>query len=104
MQTTIYFGEDDTYLIKLVDKKAERGRKSRSAVIMEILEQYFEKGKNIGEILVDMEIINRAELEKIGEKAKKEHITLENKLKEAVGQKEYQHAQLIYERCQAEEK
>ena len=104
MQTTIYFGEDDTYLIKLIDKKAERGRKSRSAVIMEILEQYFEKGKNIGEILIDMGVLEPTQFKRIQKEAAKKHILPEDEIKRIVGQKNFQHAQIIYARCQTEEK
>lgn len=54
MQVTLYYNDEDRYLLGLVDALAERERKSRSAVIMSILEEHFERGKKIGEILVDM--------------------------------------------------
>ncbi len=57
MQVTLYYGEEDRYLLELVDRVAERERKSRSAVIMSILEQHFERGKRLGEILVDMKAV-----------------------------------------------
>jgi len=62
MQTTIYFGERDAYLISLVDRKAHKERKSRSAVIFSILEEYFERGRPVGEILVHLGLISRADL------------------------------------------
>jgi len=64
MQTTIYYSEDDAYLIKQVDCKGQCERKSRSAVILSILEQYFESTKRLGEILVDLGVISHSELAK----------------------------------------
>ena len=63
MQTTIYYGEEDKYLIELLDKLAKRKRKSRSAMILTILEDYFERDKRIGDILVDMGYITAKQLE-----------------------------------------
>ena len=63
MQVTLYFGEEDEYLIRLVDEKARRERKSRSAVVLSILEQYFEYGKRLGEILVDLKILTPHQIE-----------------------------------------
>jgi predicted transcriptional regulator len=54
MQVTLYYSEEDKYLLDLVDKLALQQRKSRSAVIMSILEEYFEREKRLGEILVDL--------------------------------------------------
>jgi hypothetical protein len=54
MQVTLYYSEEDRYLLDLVDKLATQQRKSRSAVIMSILEEYFEREKRLGEILVDL--------------------------------------------------
>jgi hypothetical protein len=50
----MYFSDEDKYLIDLVDEKARRERKSRSAVVLSILEEYFERDKRLGEILVDL--------------------------------------------------
>jgi len=63
MQVTLYFGEEDEYLIRLVDEKARRERKSRSAVVLSILEEYFEQGKRLGEILVDLKTITIDKIE-----------------------------------------
>jgi hypothetical protein len=57
VQVTLYYNEEDQYLLELVDALAERERKSRSAVIMSILEGHFERGKRLGEILVDMRAV-----------------------------------------------
>ena len=64
MQTTIYYSDEDSYLIKQVDCKGQRERKSRSAVILSILEEYFESEKRLGEILVDLGVISHSELAK----------------------------------------
>jgi len=39
MQATIYYSDEDGYLIKQADMKGQRERKSRSAVILSILEE-----------------------------------------------------------------
>ncbi|SQD93055.1 conserved protein of unknown function [Candidatus Bipolaricaulis anaerobius] len=57
MQVTLYYNEEDQYLLELVDELAERERKSRSAVIMSILEEHFERGKRLGEILVEKGLV-----------------------------------------------
>ncbi len=54
MQTTIYYREKDNYLIDKVEEKASRERKSKSAVILSILEEYFEAEQKLGEILRDL--------------------------------------------------
>jgi len=64
MQTTIYYSDGDSYLIEQVDKKGKRERKSRSAVILSILEEYFEREKKIGEILVDLGAVKPSTLAK----------------------------------------
>jgi len=63
VQTTVYYSEEDQYLIDLVDQVARRERKSRSAVILSILEEYFERDKRLGEILVDMGVVNPRQVE-----------------------------------------
>ena len=62
MQTTIYYNEGDAYLVKQVDAKGKRERKSRSAVILSILEEHFEREKRLGEILVDLGVLSHADL------------------------------------------
>ena len=64
MQTTIYYSDKDTYVIKQVDMKGRRERKSRSAVILSVLEEYFESKKRVGEILIDLGAISHANLTK----------------------------------------
>ena len=64
MQTTIYYSDNDNYVIEQVDMKGRRERKSRSAVILSILEEYFEREKRIGEILIDLGAISHTDLSK----------------------------------------
>jgi len=54
MRNTVYYGEEDHYLIRLLDREARRQRKSRSAAVLSILEEHFERERRIGEILVDL--------------------------------------------------
>lgn len=63
MQVTIYHSDEDQYLIDLVDEEASRERKSRSAVVLSILEEHFERDKRIGEILVDLGQVTPAQVE-----------------------------------------
>lgn len=70
MQVTLYYNDEDQYLLELVDGLAERERKSRSAVIMSILEEHFERGKRLGEILVDMRAVAPRDVEQALEEQK----------------------------------
>lgn len=54
MQVTFYFRDEDMYLVRMLDELARRQRRSRSAVLLSILEEYFQRGKRLGEILVDI--------------------------------------------------
>ncbi|MFP4589328.1 MAG: hypothetical protein ACLFN4_03080 [Candidatus Acetothermia bacterium] len=62
MQTTIYYKEEDQYLIDKLEEKADRERKSKSAVVLTILEQYFEAERRVGEILRDLGALEKREL------------------------------------------
>ena len=70
VQVTLYYNDEDQYLLALVDGLAERERKSRSAVIMSILEEHFERGKKLGEILVDMRAVALRDVEQALEEQK----------------------------------
>jgi len=72
MQTTIYYKQEDDYLIEKVEKKAKRERKSKSAVILSILEEYFEAEQRVGEILSDLGAISSDEVEEALAKQKEE--------------------------------
>ena len=63
MQITVYYGEEDGYLIRLLDQEARKQRKSRSAVVLSILEEHFEREKRIGEILVDLGHVSPREVD-----------------------------------------
>ncbi|MCD6256740.1 hypothetical protein J7J45_01595 [Candidatus Aerophobetes bacterium] len=72
MILTIYYRKEDEWLLKKIDEICVRERKSKSAVILSILEQYFEQGKKIGEILQDMRLITPEQLREALELQKKE--------------------------------
>ena len=62
MQTTFSYHENDRWVLEEVREKAYLERKSKSAVIVEILEEYFLKGKRIGEILLTTGCLSKEEL------------------------------------------
>jgi len=62
VQVTIYLTEEDSYLLRLIDEQSSRQRKSRSACILSIIEEHFEKGRRLGEILVDLGVLSEADL------------------------------------------
>jgi hypothetical protein len=64
MQTTIYYSEEDAYLMEQVDAKGRRERRSRSAVLLSVLEEHFEREKRLGEILVDLGALSHFDLAK----------------------------------------
>jgi len=72
MMISIYYRKDDAWFLKKVDKICARERRSRSAVILSLLEQYFEQEKKIGEILQDMGFISLEQLQEALELQKKE--------------------------------
>lgn len=64
MQMSIYYQEGDQYLLDKLKTMAKRERRSKSSALLSILEEYFEAGNKIGEILKDMKAINRSQLHK----------------------------------------
>lgn len=62
---TIYYNEEDRYLVDLVDEMANRDRKSRSAVMLTILEAFFERDKKIGQILQDQGLLSADDVDRI---------------------------------------
>lgn len=62
VQTSICFTSKDKWLLEKVRKKAEVERKSQSAVILAILEEYFVKSRKIGEILENMRYLSSTDL------------------------------------------
>lgn len=63
MQLTVFYKETDSYLIEKLERHAKQERKSRSALIMTILESFFEGNLRIGEILRDQGNISDQHLE-----------------------------------------
>jgi len=62
MVLTIYYRKDDKWLLNKLEKISVREKKSKSAVILSVLEHYFEREKKIGEILQDMSLISSEHL------------------------------------------
>lgn len=54
MQLTIYLSDQDKELLERLDIKADSERKSRSQMILTIVERYFAGHERVGEILVEM--------------------------------------------------
>jgi len=63
VKLTVYITESDKYLLGLVDRQARRERKSKSAVILSLIEEHYEKSRKLGEILVDLGVLSEATLE-----------------------------------------
>lgn len=63
MQMTLYYSYEHIDLIDRVDELAYKNRKSRSQMILTILETYFHRDERIGQILVDMGKISADELQ-----------------------------------------
>ena len=63
MMISIYYRKDDEWLLEKVDEIRARERRSRSAVILSLLEEYFERDRKIGEILKDMGLLSLKELQ-----------------------------------------
>jgi hypothetical protein len=72
MQLTIYYTKDDQYLLDQVDEKADAERRSKSAVILSIIEEYFEADKKVGEILCDLGRLAPEKLRQATEMQKRE--------------------------------
>lgn len=83
MQTTIYLKEEDEYLLEKVAEKANRERKSKSAVILSVLEEYFEAELTPAEILYDLGEISRNDLKKISNKCDREEIEEKTEAKDS---------------------
>ena len=63
MQLTLYYAYEHMDLIDRLDEMAFKNRKSRSQMILTILEAYFHRDERIGQILVDMGKISANQLE-----------------------------------------
>jgi len=98
MQTTVYFREEDVYLLRLLQKEAKRRRTSVSSLIVAILEQHFEKGKDLGEILIDFGVLTPAKLDQLREEAQKRSVSVEDVLKEQIPEEIIEQAKLVLSR------
>jgi len=63
MQMSIHYSEEDQYLVDKLAEEANRKRKSKSAMVLSILEEHFEAERKIGEILKDMRLIDVKQLQ-----------------------------------------
>jgi len=72
MYVAIYYRKEDEWLLKKINEIAAGERRSRSVVIWMILEEYFEREKNLGEILQDMGFISLEQFEEALQLQKKE--------------------------------
>ncbi|MEF8850658.1 MAG: hypothetical protein V5A81_07745 [Candidatus Bipolaricaulota bacterium] len=63
MQLSIHYKEKDKYLIEKLEKLAERRRMSKSACILSILEDYLESDNLVGQILKDMNLLDKEQLQ-----------------------------------------
>ena len=63
MQTTIYYRENDQYLVDKLEEMARRQRKSKSACLLSLIEQYFEAEKKVGEILYDIGAVTKEKID-----------------------------------------
>ena len=84
---SIYYQEEDGYLIDKLEKEANRRRKSKSAMVLSILEEYFEADRRIGEILKDMRAIKEDQLQQALEEQRK--VDGQKKLGEIMLEKDY---------------
>jgi len=73
MQTTFSYHENDRWVLEEVREKAYLERKSKSAVIIAILEEYFLNEKRIGEILLTIGCLSEEELREAMEIQKQEN-------------------------------
>ena len=72
MQLTIYYTKGDQYLLDQITDKADAERRSKSAMILSIIEAYFQADKKLGEILCDLGRISPEKLRQATEIQKKE--------------------------------
>lgn len=65
MQITIYYAEEDQWLMEEIERRAIAGRQSRSALILSILEKDVVGGKSIPQILNDFGVLNKDEADQL---------------------------------------
>lgn len=63
MQLSVHYREEDKYLIDQLEKRADRKRMSKSAMLLNILEEHFEAEKRVGQILKDMRAVDEEQVQ-----------------------------------------
>lgn len=71
MQMSIHYSDEDQYLVDKLEEEANRKRKSKSAMVLSILEEHFEAERKLGEILKDMRLIDVKQLQRALEAQRK---------------------------------
>ena len=64
MQVTIYDGEEDRGLVHRIEQEGRTRRMRRGTFVLSTAEDYFERGKRLGEILLDEGFIDDETLRK----------------------------------------
>ena len=72
MQLSIYYTEEDGDMIKTIETEAKIQRRSKSALILSILEKYYKKKRKLGKILSDIAFLSDEQIRRALEIQKKE--------------------------------
>lgn len=64
MQLSIYYTREDQHLIQQLDAAAKVQRKSKGSLILSILQDYLQKRKRLGAILLNIAAISKDQLDK----------------------------------------
>ena len=75
MQMTIYYNDEDIYLIDRAKQEAASSRQSLSGIILTALESYFLEDQRLGEVLVGMGRLKQANLKAALNEQKKRPLT-----------------------------
>jgi len=73
MQTTFCYHEKDEWILEEIREKAHLERRSKSSVIVAMLEEYFLQGKRLGEVLLSMGSLSQEQLREAIEIKKREN-------------------------------
>jgi len=86
MQMTIYYNDEDVYLIDRAKQEAASSRQSLSGIILTALESFFLEDQRLGEVLVGMGRLKQANLKTaLNEQKKRPLMPLGELLVELVG-------------------
>lgn len=64
MQLSIYYTKEDQHLIQQLDAAAKVQRKSKGSLILSILQDYLQKRKRLGTMLLNIAAISKDQLDK----------------------------------------